>query len=121
MHTLAWQCTLHASTLGFHLARSLSCSAPYPRCCLLPRARSACRLWMGQRFSVCTSGHPGWEHTFILATVTSVVSGAHGVSGRAPRFPHQSGRRPELGYDEGPARKRGLYVVWAVFTCLDRK
>jgi hypothetical protein len=26
-HTWAWQWTVHASTLGFHLALSLSCSA----------------------------------------------------------------------------------------------
>lgn len=41
---------------GARARRVRWCSAPYPRCCLVPRARSRARVWVGQRLVPCGTG-----------------------------------------------------------------
>lgn len=68
-HTTAAQSTPPAATIGTHRARSASCSAPYPRCCRLPRCWSAARACSLHRVPVVSVGHPGTMHTFTPLSV----------------------------------------------------
>ena len=97
-------------TASRHRLASRSWSAPYPRSCRVPRARSLARSWVVQRVRSVSVGQPGSAHTLRgMVTSRAVTPRPAGLATQGPRrdVVVGPGRNGE-GMSEAPASGSGL-------------